>query len=147
MNNNNQYNLSKIEKTNPFTTPNGYFDSVLPRLQEKINTPATTSIRIPKPYLAYAAAAIVTGIIVFISLFYQFHSNTHETAGFAEIIDYETHEIDESAIIEIFEDKNTDINVLASEPLSQAINDDYKNEVIEYLIDDNIEYLTILDEF
>lgn len=72
--------LSSLKKENPYNVPEGYFESLpVTNQKEEIQPSAKVVSLINRNWFRYAAAAVVTGIIVLASL--QFFSGEKEPGG------------------------------------------------------------------
>jgi len=72
--------LSSLKKENPYNIPEGYFESLPPtRQKEKIQSSAKVVSLFSRTWFRYAAAAVVTGIIILGSL--SLFTNEKEPGG------------------------------------------------------------------
>ena len=142
-------NLSKINKDNPFQIPEDYFDNFPSRLSEKIHARKTPGvyekyILTLKPYLAIAALFI--GVVIIGAIFYNvfFRENSIQelkTNDIAELIHEDAYYLSEESIIEII---YMDDIVSEDEQTGDSENN-LPNEVIDYLINEEIDIIDIID--
>jgi len=141
--------LSNINKDNPFKIPGGYFDNFRSRLSEKIHAREAPGIYEKyiltlKPYLAIAALFI--GVVIIVRIFYNVFypgNNIQElkTNEIAELISEDAYYLSEESIIDI-------IYMNDIEPGDEKVNnfeDNITNEVIDYLINEEIDLNDIID--
>ncbi len=142
--------LEKLEslketKSNPFKVPEGYFDSLPTRIQDRIATNENrqsifSQIRLViKPQLAFAAAFIAVALIAVTTLEYIFKDKTKlpaSTGVYTRIIEVDASEFTEQHFIDVLLDEN-----------KKSI-DNKKNSdcYIDFLVDENIDYTTLIDE-
>ncbi len=141
--------LSKIRKDSHFKIPEDYFDSFPSRLSDKIHAEKDTGLKRRyvlklKPYLAIAAifaGMVITGVVAY----NVFNSGTTRNEPgrdeIATLINDDIYNYPEEIIMDV---------IVASDSKSDnaAINDkeeDLSNEVIDYLIDENIDMIDIID--
>ena len=131
----------KIKGRNPFNVPEGYFEDMTGKLISTISVTQAKS-RIPflsliKPHLMLAAAMIGFALISYTVVKHLLpdrpgYSMDIETADLTEYI---SQQVDESVILEHFNNE-------ANESDDFDLDND---EIIEYLINENIDYLTIYE--
>ena len=139
---------SKIKNRNPYKVPDGYFDQLTENILEKAGSGSETKesrgkiVRLVRPALMLAAAMTGLVIITWVGLKLILPDNTlNINTEYAEISDYHLNEIDEMSIIELLlEEESTD-----DETYTDAEEED--SDIIEYLLDNNIDYSTILEQF
>ena len=143
--------LSEIKKENPFKVPDGYFDGLPMKIQEKVSQPNTVSIweqlimviRQPKYSVSFvfAIVAIIVALIVFVkpkvqeSIYLPDITIEDVLRGNPELI----YNLDESTIIEIMfaETGNDVLNYFDNNIKSDSsITED---DIINYLSDENFE--------
>ncbi len=141
--------LSNIKKENPFKIPEGYFDNFSSRLSEKIHGRETPGfyekhVLTLKPYLVAAAlivAVIITGKILYNMFYHESNIGDLKSSEIADLISEDAYYISEESIMDIIyandiaeEDNKTDDD-----------NNKMTNEVIDYLIDEDIDLIDIID--
>lgn len=135
--------LSGIKKELPFRVPDNYFeklnDSVMDRIRESERTTERPMIRRLIPLVSLAgAAAIIAGLLLFIpGIFEQQKVSALSAEEIAWILEEEIYDLDGYAIE----------NSLSS--TEQEMNRDpgnYQDEIIQYLLDENIELESIVNE-
>ena len=131
--------LSEIKKENHFTTPNDYFE-VLPQV---INNKKLNNNKIKNIFdkLSYRVLAPTFGILILITTFYILQPNNASLELTNEelseiIINEELIEFDENLVYEVYAEME---NITPNEQ-----NDN--EEIIDYLIDDNISINLIIEE-
>jgi hypothetical protein len=141
--------LSEIKKQNPFAVPDGYFDEFLSRLQDKLGEQKDAKKRSLyyslKPYI-YSVAS-VAAIVLAILVFYKISGNKQsETAllnsEIALAFEDDIYDLDEMYIIENYTERQEAEEMVydyGSDPT-------YKDEIIRYLLDEDIEIESIADE-
>jgi len=142
-------NLSKINKDNPFQIPEDYFDDFPLRLSEKIHARKAPGIYEKyllalRPYMAIAALFI--GVVIIGTIFYNVFSpekNIQEskTNEIAEIISEDAYYLSEESIIEIIYMND----VVHEDEQAGDSKDNLTNEVIDYLINEEIDIIDIID--
>ena len=141
--------LSKIKKENPFIVPEGYFDNFSSRLGDKIHTSEAPGfyekyVLTVKPYLAIAAffAGVVILGIVFYNVFFQ-GNNIRELKPdeIVELINEDAYYLSEESILEII----TVNNAGAGDEKEDDSGENLTNEVIDYLINEEINIIDIID--
>lgn len=126
--------LSSIEKKNCFSTPENYFNTILPKIQKKITTNNETSYTFI--YRLKPVYILVSLIILFAGYFYFSRINTKQHFfSESEYLEYLSSETDENQIIE------------SGIEIYQNTKNDSTKEIINYLIDNNVEYLSLIDEY
>ncbi|MCK5822612.1 MAG: hypothetical protein KAG95_01315 [Bacteroidales bacterium] len=133
-------NLSKIKKENNFNVPDNYFDDFPSIVQERISKKSSTFISkflflILKPQFI-AAFSIVVIFFVSYSIF-----NSHK----------ETNILSSNDVAEYFEQNQTDydenllIDVIVNDPNIDISNNSDNDVIIDYLIDNDIDYSTLVN--
>lgn len=130
--------LSKISKKDCFSAPEGYFDTLLSNVQNKLEKKKKTSVYelfnvffTPQKlvYSLVLASVLFVCIFGFYKIFYQKNSIAEEQVYFSDL-----YLLDESLLIDIISEAAT-----AEE---KGISDTYKDAVIAYLTEENnIDYL------
>jgi len=135
----------KENKTNPFQVPEGYFDSLPSRIQERIianNKESSVFARvflILKPQLALAFAFIVFAFITVTTIEYVLKNQPKipvSSGIYTRIIEVDASEFNEQHFIDVLLDEN------------KKTDDKKKNSncYIDFLVDENIDYTTLIDE-
>jgi len=131
----------------PFVTPSGYFDQLPGRVQEKCITKSpinegkkTTTIQVLRSQLALASGFIGLAFLAFIVYYFmQPTSNTSTKLtndDYIEIVKRNIYDYDEATLME------------GSNPNADAYyNDSVKDEMIQYLLDDDIDYTTLIEQY
>jgi len=127
----------KQSKTNPFRTPDRYFDSledrIMGRIEHDIKRKKSTSSRVIqflKPALGLAASFT----LVYLLVYYPMNSFLSKTTAKAEITD--------TAATEIFEDNPLSFLSIDENTLINAIFSDETSNVSEINQDDMLAYLS-----
>lgn len=136
--------LSKIKKKQIFKVPDNYFNEFSSRLQDKIHKEKPVSgvekimlFARPKLTLAFLIVGFILIAYVSFKLFLSDNLKTELSANdIAEIIEYNAYDFDENLFIEALEE--TDFEIIEDA--------EYTNEIIDYLIEENIDYLTLINE-
>jgi hypothetical protein len=147
--NNTAPNLSKIKKNKQFKVPEGYFDTFPARMRDKIHEMKHEGfyekyVLNLKPYLAIAALFIGLVVIGLITRNELNKSSIGTEPGrdeVAALIEDDIYNISEETIMEaIYANESTsddaDIN---------GNDEDLTNEIIDYLIDENINLFDIVE--
>ncbi len=140
--------INKSGKNNPFSVPDGYFESFPGKLRHRLQTEEQLSIsfterawQILRPQFALAAAITGFAIIGYLGLrtFIQSDQEWLSDENIAEYIDYYQHEFNEYQILSLFEngDIYPDEDLFFDEP----------DLYMDYLYMENIDIDLILDEF
>ncbi len=133
---------SKIENNNPFKIPGNYFedmtDAVLKKAAVTSQVKKVGFLTVARPYLMLAAAMIGFALISYLAI--EFLIPGSETDSFeinyAELTEYLSSEIDETVIVEeIFKADMPDESDIPVQ------------DIIDYLIDTDIDYAEILENF
>lgn len=136
--------LSKIEKENSFSVPDGYFDKLPMQIQEKLQqkkafNPAFLMELLKRPAYVLSFSIMILLIIIIpfaISTYNSNLSNGQIAYQDFDITDIEYFEINEELLIEAISFEEFDENELIEEAIDEMMN---------YIID-NVDYTTILDE-
>lgn len=134
----------KIRKKKPYRVPENYFEELPGRIQEAIHVQKETEpvkpfiFRVIRPRLAVAASIIVFAVIGYFGykLIHSDNSAPELTSGeIAEYVEYYSSEIDEDLFIELLDENK----------LPKANFSDLSDEIITYLVDENIDYQSIIE--
>lgn len=137
-------NLSKIKKENPFRVPDQYFEELPGAIMERMKDAKYgqqrgyrlwTSFR---PHLAIAATIIVFVIISYASVKLLFSDSTDQefsSLEIAEYIEYYSSDLDEILFYEVLDD-------IQEQELNAA---DYEEVIINYLLDQDIDFQSIVE--
>ena len=141
-------NLEKIKsgrgnnKQYGFTVPDNYFEELPLKIQERISGKekgifSHVFVHKLNPRIAYVFSFIIL-IIFIIGVYFVIHQTTQNQLTSEDLIEYAVYSGDDfddlSLMDEINTDENTDLN-------------DTSDYIIEYLLSDNIDYLTILENY
>ena len=77
MNNEEQYILNRCGKQNPFTVPEGYFDSLRTELMQRVEV-KPKDISLWKRWRGYVAAACMIGVVAGVATYIGFGSEATE---------------------------------------------------------------------
>ena len=137
---------SKIKEKDPFKIPEGYFDQVTDIILDKtVSKPGRKKgkiLEIAKPALMLAAAMIGLVIISYAGLRILIpEKEINMNYDLAEISEYALNEIDDLSIIKQL------INEQADQQEFQTEDDTEDNDIINYLLDDDIDYTIILEQY
>ncbi len=141
--------LSNIKKENPFKIPEGYFDNFSSRLSEKIHGGETRGfykkyVLTLKPYLVAAAlivAVIITGKILYNMYYHESNIGDLKSSEIADLISEDAYYLSEESIMNIIYEND----IAEEDKKPDDDNDKMTNEIIDYLIDENIDMLDIID--
>ncbi|OFX84367.1 MAG: hypothetical protein A2W99_01215 [Bacteroidetes bacterium GWF2_33_16] len=142
--------LNKLEelkgnKTNPFKVPDGYFDSLPSRIQERISSNQkehsifSRFLLIVKPQLALAFAFVVFAFITVTTIEYVLDKQPKipvSTGIYTRIIEVDASEYSEQHFIDVLLDEEKKPNEKKKST----------EHYINYLIDEDIDYTTLIDE-
>ena len=135
----------KKGKTNPFMVPDGYFDSLPSRIQERISDSRREQsifariLLVAKPQLALAFAFIVFAFITLTTIEYVLNNQTKLPVSngiYTRIIEVDASEFSEQHFIDVLLDENKKPNE------KKKSTEHYMN----YLIDQDIDYTSLIDE-
>lgn len=140
--------LSDIKKENPFDVPGSYFEDFNSRLKQRLNEEdiqkeiQSSVRRLPRYSWVVGAAAVVAGIMLAVKLWVvKPQVNEWSDAEIAVIIQDELYDMDEFDLeAGINQTHNTTLESVSFET------DSYKNEIINYLIDEQIDVESIVSE-
>ncbi len=144
---NNKFNLDDLKKQNPFQVPEHYFDSLGTRISDRIEATAPKAkvfsfahLKL-KPIFAYSGGFVGLALVIYFG--FSIFSNPDSIKNprneeFAGLTEYAlVSEIDEAVLIEEFSNTNTQPDSIKSE------NNDH---IIDYLVKEDIEISTIIEE-
>ena len=141
--------LSKINRENPFNIPEGYFDNFSSRLRDKIHASEAPGfyekyVLTLKPYLA--VAAFFVGVVILGIVFYNVFlpgNNIRELKSdeIVELINEDAYYLSEESILEIIYMNDAE----GGDEKSENSGDNLTNEVIDYLINEEINIIDIID--
>ncbi len=145
-------NLEELKRNNRagYNVPDGYFDSLPAKIQERCYYSASESsnrvkvgfLSIIKPYLLIGSFMVVMTVGIYNAYEFVIPSSTSnynvDMAANSEILVQDiAFNINESDLIEFVDEDN----------LTQSIvGNNISEEAIEYLVDNNIDYSTLLNE-
>ncbi|NVO10221.1 MAG: hypothetical protein HXX16_09695 [Bacteroidales bacterium] len=135
--------LTKIGKENPFRVPDGYFESLPTRVHNYCNedsakNPFVKRIVVIRTQLAFAAGLCIFILIAFVGYHYSQQTNSISSlkkVDYIKIVEESGTEFDEIQLYEVFS------NGHKKDSIKNSMND----ELIEYLLYDNINNGTHLD--
>lgn len=101
--------LAKMDKLNPFTVPDGYFESLADRIQSRVAENQSAKIKIFPLWIRYAAAACLTlGISLALYLNLNKNAMSFEEIPDQEIVSYLEVNMDDTETEMLFEKLNDD---------------------------------------
>ena len=135
------------KKENPFRVPDNYFDNLPKNIQANIyareNTvikPVTRILNYLKPHLALAAAILGFALIGYTGFRYFINKNSNSqirNQEIAEYMDFYSNDFDNTLITDLLKEQ---------EQQSVEINDNLSEEIINYLLNENIDIYTIANQ-
>ena len=145
MNNNKHIKLEEIHKENPFRVPDKYFgelpDRIMARCEEEEATHVKENslIRILKPAFSLAAMFIGVAFLAFMAVQVIHTTDKNSTPILDEMAkaDYEKTYRSEEEIIKAIQEKQN---------MQQNANQKEAEEYIDYLLNEDIDYGTLIDE-
>ena len=139
--------FSGIKKENPFRVPDNYFDNLPEKIQvnihagkKTISMPVTRIIDYIKPHLALTAAILGFALIGYTGFRYLINRNSDSqirNREIAEYMDFYSNDVDNTLIIELLEEQ---------EQQSIETDEDLSEEIINYLLNENIDIYTIANQ-
>jgi len=139
--------LFGVNKNNPFRVPDNYFDNLPEKIQVNIHArenavskPITRIIDYIKPHLALAAAILGFALIGYTGFRYLINKNSDSqirNREIAEYIDFYSNDVDNTLIMELLEEQ---------EQQSIETDEDLSEEIINYLLNENIDIYTIANQ-
>lgn len=140
--------LEDLRKVNPFSVPEGYFDAFPCRVQEKIHprsevNPLKRILAIARPQLALAVSFIVIALVFFFGIKMiikpEIGSTSFTVKEIHSLNDYDLFFYDEAFLVDYIEQNNIEIDPI-------TIDGDDSEEIINYLMDEDIDIDGILQE-
>jgi hypothetical protein len=138
-------NFDSLKNIVPFKTPDNYFDTILPRVQEKISEerPIEKNLKwifVPKPLIVIGLYAVGIAFIVFLSIsvilpFWQ-EKNTFKPEEISRYLNNQAFTIDDATLTAEFDFKPNELSTGNVE----------KNDTINFLLNSNIDSDDIYDE-
>ncbi len=139
--------FSGLKKENPFRVPDKYFDNLPEKIQANIHVrkkatgmPVTRIIDFLKPHLALAAAILGFALIGYTGFRYFINRNSDSqirNREIAEYMDFYSNDFDNTLIMDLLEEQ---------EQQSIETDDDLSEEIINYLLNENIDIYTIANQ-
>jgi hypothetical protein len=132
---------SNIQDKNPFRSPEGYFEAFTRTLMNKIEEPQVKEkvrfLSVIRPHLMIAAAILGFVVISYTALKYLIpeQSDFDMNIETADLTDYLSYQADEASILEY-------IDIEYEEFWEFDLEDE---EIIDYLIKEDIDYLSIYE--
>lgn len=143
--------LDDIPKTNPFDVPERYFDTFQERMAERIVRTERRKAHSPAllwnrkrliPILAVASMALVVALGVL--LYHPNKTITLSDSELAEVYKYSAlSEMTDAELVNQIEQINQELN-LASDTITIK-NDNFTNEAIDYLSNDDVDVNTLIN--
>lgn len=109
MNNEEQYILNRCGKQNPFTVPEGYFDSLRTELMQRVEV-KPKDISLWKRWRGYVAAACMVGVVAGVATYIGFGSEATENKHVAV-------NVKASNVDNLSEDKYADYTMLDNDDI------------------------------
>ncbi len=158
-NKNIKFDLSKTKKENPFQVPDGYFDSFSVRLAEKLSAQKKRKYEkkflfVTRPQLIYISSFILVVLITY-GIFKYIPVDSEEPVltqqEIAEVIENEIFDYEENLLIENYDETELSeevvIKSIIEEPVTEVNSDnDYSEEIINYLVEEDIDLESIVQE-
>jgi hypothetical protein len=151
--------LPEIKKENPYKVPDGYFDRFSGRMADKIaaanhERKEWKFLFLTKPQLIFVSSFVVLvfiayGIFRFTNIDHPSEKLTHQEI--AKLIEDDIFNYDENMIIENYEEtypvEEIVIESVIQEPVTDITSDEeYSEEIIEYLVEEDIDLESIVQE-
>jgi hypothetical protein len=136
--------LSKIKKENIYRVPEGYFEEFPMKMMERIGKQGErqqtklTFRRFFKPQLVIAAAILAFAILGYLSVRYLFSDGIDpelSTQEIAEYFEYYSSEFEEELYYEVLDEMEVD----------EPDDHDYNEIIIDYLLNQGIDYQLIME--
>lgn len=147
MKNTSEQKFSWLKKENPFKVPDNYFDKLPEKIQVNIHAcekaaskPVTRIVNYVKPHLALAAAILGFALIGYTGFRYFINRNSESQIShqeIAEYMDFYSNDVDNTLIMELLEEQE-------QQPVETV--DDLSEEIIDYLLNENIDIYTIANQ-
>lgn len=147
MKNKSEQEFSGLKKEYPFRVPDNYFDKLPEKIQINIHArekaaskPLTRIVNYVKPHLALAAAILGFALIGYTGFRYFINRNSESQIShqeIAEYMDFYSNDVDNTLIMELLKEQ---------EQQSVETVDDLSEEIIDYLLNENIDIYTIANQ-
>lgn len=137
-----------IPDQNPFSVPDGYFENFTAKMEKKITSlPAEEPKKISFWRSARNQLALAAGFLIFVAISYAVmhfvmdgdSANQPSATLYADILESEIENYDSYMLMDAIE--NSDGTIESGEK------DSYKDEMIEYLVNEDIDLEMIINEF
>lgn len=144
---NNKFNLDDLKKQNPFQVPEHYFDSLGTRISDRFeaSTPKEKDLSFAnfklRPIMSFSGGFVGLAIVIYFgfSLFFNdsatIKNQSKEMAGLT--VYSLVSEIDEAVLLEEFSNTTS---------LTDSVKKENKDNIIDYLVKENIDISTIIEE-
>ena len=137
------HRLSGISKDKPFNVPEHYFEDFPERMLDRIRENRKIPVRhrnllVLKPYLAAAmiiVVAVISGILIFRNPDGKGSLPDLQTE-ISQVVEWELYSISEETILEVMQDDSY---------LDETIDQDPSDEIIDYLLNEDIPVDALLD--
>ncbi|MHC1702719.1 MAG: hypothetical protein AB9846_02315 [Tenuifilaceae bacterium] len=135
--------LSKINKNNPFIVPEGYFDSLPTRVQDYCQKENVKDQPIKWYYAVRTQLALATGFCFLVFFAFTGYYFTRPISNF----DY----FDKVDYVKMVVESGTDFDerqlyeAACNGFKKDTIKNTYKEDLIEYLLYDNVDYVTLME--
>lgn len=143
---NNNESFAHVGKEVPFKVPDGYFDELPTRIMDRcldanatIETKHIPIWQVLRSQLALAAGFIGLALLAFVSYYYLQPSKNDivlSNDDYIEIVRKNIYDYDEELLVK---ESNGYLNY-------DSINKEWQDDMIQYLLDRNIDYVTLLEE-
>ncbi|MDX9853639.1 MAG: hypothetical protein RBS81_07665 [Tenuifilaceae bacterium] len=142
--------LENMEKRNPFSTPNGYFEELPTRVQEYCQPTTTTqSVSAGIINTLKAQFALVAGFCFLALMSYwgyylvnpSLNGPEVTSSDYVNIISKHVAEFDEAQLVEAVGELEP-VNVYDS-----IRKKDISDEMIEYLLEENVDYVSLMEQY
>jgi hypothetical protein len=125
--------LAKMEKKNPYLVPDGYFESLQSRIEQKVNSarPERSGFNILPMWTKYAAAACLTiamGITLYLNLNQQTPTVNWAEIPEQEIVSYLEIHLDDNDTQLLFDQLNTQQTNIRIENINNQDLENYLNQ-------------------
>ena len=139
--------LHSIKKDSPFKVPEDYFENFARRIQDKIseekNLSAYQRIAIAvKPMLKLAAAFVLLALFAYLITYFITDNTKNNDINYAS---NDQVNVSEQYILDNAE--NTDIISVMNNDSTTESNDIESDKIIDYLVNENVDYLAYIEEF
>jgi hypothetical protein len=135
--------IEQLNREAPFSVPDKYFNSLNDRIRERIKESEQRNIPVIRHRLRYVlvsgAAAVLAGIaLLSYTLFFHSSPDPLTSDDIAFVLSEEIYDLDEYTL---------ESEIVEEPVISQSASaDEYEEEVIQYLLDENIELESIVNE-